>query len=227
MAVKSKLTAYILLIFLGIFGAHKFYLGKIVMGILYFFTLGLLGVGWLIDLFLLSSQVDKYNQRQGEPGNSLTEKTPSPAIVQGETDVKKEISEPITIVYDQNDDNAPMAKILFDILKSRTLPEPELKTKSEYDASLFEDELLGRSSDKWLIFVDEANKSGITAWKYDEYGMKYGWDGKKAALLVEKNAEEENGGFDALLRKYDANTAYELLVKIFCEKGLNLFLHEE
>jgi TM2 domain-containing membrane protein YozV len=59
--MKSKSTAYILWFFLGFFGAHKFYLGKIGMGILYFFTLGLFGVGWLIDAFTLSSQVDLYN----------------------------------------------------------------------------------------------------------------------------------------------------------------------
>jgi TM2 domain-containing membrane protein YozV len=43
---------YILWLF-GFTGAHRFYYGKTFTGILYFFTLGLLGVGWLIDFFLI------------------------------------------------------------------------------------------------------------------------------------------------------------------------------
>lgn len=59
--MKSKGTAYILWFFLGAFGFHKFYLGKIGWGILYLFTLGIFGIGWLIDLFTLGNQVDVYN----------------------------------------------------------------------------------------------------------------------------------------------------------------------
>ena len=51
---KSKMTALILCIFLGFFGAHKFYVGKIGMGIVYLFTIGLFGFGWLIDIFLIA-----------------------------------------------------------------------------------------------------------------------------------------------------------------------------
>ena len=48
----SVLMGYLLWIF-GFLGAHRFYFGKKLTGTLYFFTLGLLGVGWLIDLFLI------------------------------------------------------------------------------------------------------------------------------------------------------------------------------
>lgn len=43
---------YILWIF-GFTGAHRFYFGKSFSGAIYFLTLGLLGIGWLIDLFLI------------------------------------------------------------------------------------------------------------------------------------------------------------------------------
>lgn len=43
---------YILWLF-GFIGAHRFYYGKPLSGTIYFFTLGLLGIGWLIDLFLI------------------------------------------------------------------------------------------------------------------------------------------------------------------------------
>jgi len=58
---KSKGVAYFLWLFLGLLGFHKFYLEKHLMGIIYFFTAGLLGVGWFIDLFTLGNQVDAYN----------------------------------------------------------------------------------------------------------------------------------------------------------------------
>ncbi|KLV04976.1 MULTISPECIES: NINE protein [Photobacterium] len=50
----SKLIGYLLWIF-GFLGAHRFYYGRPVTGTIWFFTLGLLGIGWLIDLFLIPS----------------------------------------------------------------------------------------------------------------------------------------------------------------------------
>mgnify|MGYP001214763973 FL=1 len=48
----SKTIGYLLWIF-GFMGAHRFYYGRQVTGTLWFFTLGLLFVGWIIDLFLI------------------------------------------------------------------------------------------------------------------------------------------------------------------------------
>jgi TM2 domain-containing membrane protein YozV len=50
----SKLIGYLLWIF-GFLGAHRFYYGRPITGTIWFFTLGLLGIGWLIDLFLIPS----------------------------------------------------------------------------------------------------------------------------------------------------------------------------
>lgn len=47
-------VGYILWIF-GFTGAHRFYFGKPISGTVYFFTLGLVGIGWLIDVFLIPS----------------------------------------------------------------------------------------------------------------------------------------------------------------------------
>jgi TM2 domain-containing membrane protein YozV len=49
-----KSIGYILWIF-GFTGSHRFYYGKPVSGTIWFFTLGLLGIGWLIDFFLIPS----------------------------------------------------------------------------------------------------------------------------------------------------------------------------
>ncbi len=50
----NKIIGYILWIF-GFTGSHRFYYGKPISGTIYFFTLGLLFVGWIIDLFLIPS----------------------------------------------------------------------------------------------------------------------------------------------------------------------------
>lgn len=50
---KNKMVALLLCIFLGGIGAHKFYVGKIGTGILYLFTVGLFGIGWVIDIILI------------------------------------------------------------------------------------------------------------------------------------------------------------------------------
>lgn len=57
---KNKWVALLLLIFFGVFGAHKFYEGKIGMGILYLFTLGLCGIGCIIDFFALLFKSNPY-----------------------------------------------------------------------------------------------------------------------------------------------------------------------
>ena len=53
-STHNIIIGYLLWIF-GFTGAHRFYYGKPVTGTIYFFTLGLLGIGWLIDLFLIPS----------------------------------------------------------------------------------------------------------------------------------------------------------------------------
>lgn len=62
----SKSIGYLVWIF-GFLGAHRFYYGKPVSGTIYFFTLGLLGIGWIIDLFLIPS-MEKEAERRYEPG---------------------------------------------------------------------------------------------------------------------------------------------------------------
>lgn len=47
---KSKKVALLLCIFLGYFGVHQFYVGKIGKGLLYLFTGGLFGIGWIVDI---------------------------------------------------------------------------------------------------------------------------------------------------------------------------------
>ena len=47
---KDKWLAFFLCFFLGAFGIHRFYEGKFGTGLLYMFTGGLFGIGWLVDI---------------------------------------------------------------------------------------------------------------------------------------------------------------------------------
>jgi TM2 domain-containing membrane protein YozV len=62
----SILLGYLLWIF-GFIGAHRFYYGKQVTGVVWFFTFGLFLIGWIIDLFLIPS-MDREAERRFVPG---------------------------------------------------------------------------------------------------------------------------------------------------------------
>ena len=47
---KSKMVALILAIFLGCLGIHRFYVGKVGSGIIWFLTGGLFVCGWIYDI---------------------------------------------------------------------------------------------------------------------------------------------------------------------------------
>ncbi|MCA9122174.1 MAG: TM2 domain-containing protein [Planctomycetaceae bacterium] len=63
----SIAIGYLLWLF-GFTGAHRFYYGRPVSGTIWFFTLGLLGLGWLIDVFLIPS-MDRAASLRYEPGS--------------------------------------------------------------------------------------------------------------------------------------------------------------
>ncbi|MBR0443552.1 MAG: TM2 domain-containing protein [Clostridia bacterium] len=57
---RNKWVALILCLLLGFVGAHKFYEGRAGMGILYIFTGGLLGIGWIIDIIAILCKPNPY-----------------------------------------------------------------------------------------------------------------------------------------------------------------------
>lgn len=60
MVAKNKWVAFFLCLFLGYLGAHKFYEGRVGMGILYLFTGGVFGIGWLINCISLLCKPNPY-----------------------------------------------------------------------------------------------------------------------------------------------------------------------
>ena len=51
---KSRLVALLLCIFLGSLGVHRFYVGKIGTGIIWLFSAGCFGIGWIIDIIMIA-----------------------------------------------------------------------------------------------------------------------------------------------------------------------------
>ena len=60
---KKWLTCLLLLIFLGGLGFHRYYVGKIGTGFLWMITVGLFGIGWLVDLIKLLT--GKFTDKNG------------------------------------------------------------------------------------------------------------------------------------------------------------------
>ena len=67
----NLLIGYVLWIF-GFMGAHRFYFGKPVSGTIYFFTLGLFLIGWIVDLFLMPSLDRAAERRYAHGSNDYT-----------------------------------------------------------------------------------------------------------------------------------------------------------
>ncbi len=57
---KNKWVSFLLCLFLGILGIHKFYEGRILFGIIYLCTGGLFGIGVIVDLIILILKPNPY-----------------------------------------------------------------------------------------------------------------------------------------------------------------------
>ena len=52
-STKSRTAAAILCFFLGVLGVHRFYVGKVGTGVIWLFTIGMFGIGAIVDFILI------------------------------------------------------------------------------------------------------------------------------------------------------------------------------
>lgn len=64
---KNKWVAFFLCLFLGYFGAHRFYVGKSGTGIIWLFTGGMFCFGWIVDLLMIL--IGGFRDKAGQPLN--------------------------------------------------------------------------------------------------------------------------------------------------------------
>ena len=63
-SIKPSTTTLWLTIALGLFGIHRFYVGKMGTGVLYLISGGFIGLGWLLDIFQVLS--GNFTDQQGK-----------------------------------------------------------------------------------------------------------------------------------------------------------------
>lgn len=70
---REPAIGYLLWLFclIGFCGIHRFYMGKWLTGLLWLCTLGLLGIGQLIDLVLIPSMAARCNRKYARQGRLL------------------------------------------------------------------------------------------------------------------------------------------------------------
>ena len=80
------LLTLLLSIFLGFLGVHRFVVGKVGTGILYLFTDGLFGVGWLVDIIAIAT--GNFRDKSGVVIKRTRKRRDSPLIRSGNTQVR-------------------------------------------------------------------------------------------------------------------------------------------
>ena len=74
---RSRLVALLLCIFLGFWGVHRFYVGKVGSGLLWLCTGGLFYIGWFVDIIIIA--VGALTDDRGLPVTSWEGYTTPPA----------------------------------------------------------------------------------------------------------------------------------------------------
>jgi len=82
---KNIVVCYLWWFFLGLFGAHRFYLRKWCTAVIWLLTFGVFTIGWFVDLFLIPGMVESYNYVvEGQKAELLRRSGVAPPTVGGQ-----------------------------------------------------------------------------------------------------------------------------------------------
>lgn len=159
--MNNKIILFLVCLFLGPFGVHRFMVGKIGTGILYFLTFGLFGFGWIYDLIkILTGNFVKTEQAKMNL-----------EIERNNTEKEIVVDKPITKVPEMVE---PKVEVEKEVIEIKKVEEPKVEEKSpeklyleSFDAAEYYD--LNKELDETFI-------KSITRTKEMEFEkfMKYG-----------------------------------------------------
>jgi polyhydroxyalkanoate synthesis regulator phasin len=89
---KNQWVAFALCVFLGYFGVHRFYVGKNITGIFYFFSGGGFLIGWLLDIYFIA--IGTFKDRANLPLKKESTQPP-PGYIQSFDNSVKQMVAPI------------------------------------------------------------------------------------------------------------------------------------
>lgn len=164
---RNPYVELVLCIFLGSLGVHKFYVGKIGLGILYLFTVGLFGIGWIVDIITIVVRIIKGTQ------------TPAPASTQYDIPAVPQVDAP-TIEQTVQDTPAQTEEIAY--------------TEKSYHVTgvqHYEDNLMRLATENYEY--DCSKKELIDSCLIDENVYRYFFDPSKVELVPEpENPYDKN-----------------------------------
>ncbi len=149
----------------GLFGAcgiHRFYMGKVGTGFLWLFTIGLLGVGQIVDLFRMKTLVRNANYREGRlqfPQQAIPPQqvTVTPAQI-GPGKPKRERSRPASL-------RQQLLRAAMDNGGEITVSQGVLTTDKSFEEV---EKILNAMADKGYVDVDNAPGTGVIVYRFPE-----------------------------------------------------------
>lgn len=158
-ASSQRLTlSYLLWLggFFGFSGLHRLYNGKIASGLIWFFTLGLFGIGQFVDVFLVPGMTEDHEIRRlkAQYGNDIYDLLNSPAAV-AQTQRQPTRQEKMVKLLKAAKQNAGQL----------TVTQAVLDTGLDFDEV---ETLLSEMARSGYVAIDNHPKSGVVVYRFDE-----------------------------------------------------------
>lgn len=207
---KNKTIALLLCIFFGYLGVHRLYVGKTKSCVLYLFTLGLFGIGWIYDIFDIAN-----NFFTDSCGAVLTSKNANQNI---ENDNKKK---PTHIMWQFWVSVIALYVFIFSI-PSNPNTEPTQQTSitiSDTDKSLTEKEK--SSATKSELNPKENVKTATEIMEFEVYINANGYKDKDGVIFnIETNLPDETNLMLSLTKgDYNTDNAFTAQTNVIINEG--------